>query len=289
MLTILGWLWKNPHSEGPHYTAWHANVWARMIHRNLTLPHRFVVVTDTPEAEFDPLITPVPLWDDWREVRKPKWGDDKPQCFVRLKAFSAEFGDTLRRALSIPAGDPVRFASIDLDCLPLDCLDPLFDRGEDFVIYRRFQVLKGNPKEATTYYQGSMWMMTAGAREQVWTQFRGQKSVDGMDQSRIGSDQAWISEVLGPAEATWDVADGVLSYAYHIAIPGTVWYGHRPEEVPYTARMVFFQGTIKPWDFPDPKKIFSMDKKARREYERTIPGGLMDRAWIGEKYWGYAG
>src|SRR5688572_1549925 len=148
MLTILGWLWK---SRGDYsYTPTHANIWARMIHRNLTLPHRFVCVTDTPEADFDPLITPVRLWDDWRDV-KANWGEKKVNCYVRLKAFSEEARELIGQ----------RFVSVDLDLVVLGnddsnkpavpFLDPLFDRSEDFVMLRRFLNNGTRPKNI---YQG---------------------------------------------------------------------------------------------------------------------------------------
>ena len=289
MLTILGWLWKNPNPEGPQYEPEHANVWARMIHRHLSLPHRFLVVTDTPEAEFDPLITPIPLWDYWRDLKRPGLSEDLPQCFVRLFAWSAEFGDLLRRTFKLPPQDPARFVSIDIDCLVLDDLEPLLGRTEEFLIYRRFSANKANNRAAATYYQGSMWMMNAGARRTVWQNFHGLESVERIDPRRIGTDQAWICEVLGPDEPGWDLSDGVLSYQSHIACPGSIWHDHRPEEVPqFPARIVFFQGPVNPWHFPDPRKLVAGSKKDRREYERLFPGGGWlnhQHAWIGEKYW----
>src|SRR5689334_1685231 len=103
MLTIVGWLWRDP-DYAVQYKPAHANIWARMIHRNLTLPHRFVVFTDRPDAYFDPLITPIPLWSDWRDLKKDNWPTN---CYVRLKVFSEEMRGIL--------GD--RFVSIDLDCV----------------------------------------------------------------------------------------------------------------------------------------------------------------------------
>lgn len=242
MLTILGWLWHDPNCLA-QYTPEHASVWARMIHRNLSLPHRFVLATDTPDAEFDPLITPIPLWDDWREVRNPSWPKQKPHCYVRLKAFSDKMRDVL--------GD--RFVSVDLDCLVLDnasyyggadkvpagapaLLDPLFNRNEDFVIYHRPVV---NGARERNKYQGSMWMMNTGARRQVFDDFEGLRSID-LAAGFMGSDQAWIRYKLGPCEAGWTKQDGVQPWS---EIRGDNRWLYDP---PPLTRIIFFHGEEKP-------------------------------------------
>lgn len=229
MLTILGWLWKNAHAEGPHYTPEHAGVWARMIHRNLTLPHRFVVVTDTPEAEFDPLIKPVPLWDDCRDV-KPNWGEKKVNCYPRLKAFSVEARDLIgERFVSIDL-DLVVLGNDDSSALPWPFLDPLFDRPEEFVMLRRFLQ---NGASKLNVYQGSMWMMTAGARKDVWTSFKGQESAK-QTKHLIGTDQAWITHTLGPNEAGWTDKDEVICWTDALSN----WPRYR--NAPPPVKMVFF-------------------------------------------------
>lgn len=207
MLTILGWLWKNPNPDGPHYTPWHANVWARSIHRNLTLPHRFILATDTPEADFDPLITPIALWDDWRGLAC-NWPDHRGNCYPRLKAFSEEAREIIG----------ARFVSIDLDLVvlgntdssapPEPFLDPIFDRKEDFLILKRFLRSGADPKN---WCQGSMWMMTAGARARVWTEFTGRDSV-AATKGMLGTDQAWLAHKLSPDEAGWSEKDGVVCW-----------------------------------------------------------------------------
>jgi hypothetical protein len=98
-LTIVGWLWQNPDCI-TQYVPEHANIWARMIDRKLGLPHRFVLATDYPRerwVEFDPLIEPLELWDDWRSLKNEVWGVSRPHCYVRLKAFSREFGEMLAK------------------------------------------------------------------------------------------------------------------------------------------------------------------------------------------------
>lgn len=217
-----------------------ANVWARMIHRNLKMPHRFVLVTDN-EGDFDPLLTIVPIWPEWRDLRHPRWQDGRAHCYTRLKSFSAEFGDLLRDAVGA-IESPLRFVSLDLDIAVLSDLDPLLDRPEDFVIYHR-PVVAGLPER--NKYQGGMWMMTAGARRQVWDDFKGTPSIEAAAQF-MGTDQAWIRYKLGPNEAGWGVKDGVVKW---IDVHGDNRYLYEPPE---RTRLIFFQGDDRPEDFVVP-------------------------------------
>jgi hypothetical protein len=223
-LTVVGWLWRSDNLL--RYSPRHANVWARMIHRHLSIPHRFVLMTDQPEANFDPLIQPVPLWDTWRALRNERWGVTKPQCYVRLRAFSKKAEEIFGP----------RFVSMDLDCVVLQSLDPVFNRAEDFLIIRR--------DHHTTPYNGSMWMMTAGARAQVFDDFKGAESIE-VARKFIGTDQAWINCRLGPNEKGWDLADGVWGWP---RIRNQIAYRRRP---PDGARIVFFYGGDKPWNLVD--------------------------------------
>lgn len=228
VLTVVGWLWKQ--NKGPtDYTPERANIWARMIHRNLTLPHRFVLLTDQPNADYCSLIEPVPLWNDWRDLESPL-GISKPSCYLRLKAFSPEAADIIGK----------RFVSIDLDCVVLKNLDSLFDRPEDFLIYRR--PISMIPQDEVNTYQGSMWMMTAGARGKVWEEFKGRASQRAA-RDYLGTDQAWMRHILGPNESGWEQSDGV--YAWPV-MRDRKEYKHQPPE---GARIIFFYGNQKPWHF----------------------------------------
>jgi len=282
-LTVVGWLWKSA-TCSVHYKPEHANIWARMIHRHLTIPHRFVLITDyvgdqvpSPESRvlssqhktrdarletrFDPLITPIPLWSDWRNLKRLAWGRFKPYCYVRLKAFSEEFGKILKasqvsrsesQVRETPDPRPetrdaaVRFVSIDLDCVVLANLDCLFDRAEDFLIIRRPAPRVGAQHAASEYerlgnYQASMWMMNAGARKKVWEDFKGSESIAAAARY-LGSDQAWLNHIL-PDERGWNADDGVHGF---LNLHRENRWNDTP---PPGARIVFFNGTIKPWEF----------------------------------------
>jgi hypothetical protein len=231
MLTIVFWLWRDTPCHA-QYTPEHANIAARMIHCNLTLPHRFVLLTDQMDADYDPLIEPMQLWDDWHDLRTSYWRPEFPQCYVRLKAFSPEMADILGP----------RFVSIDLDCVVVGNLDAILSRTEDFLICHRPRL---KPEDKINRYQASMWMMNAGARESVWTDFDGAESLAALADREhwrhyMATDQGWMLAKLGKKEAGWNKKDGVYHWKW-------LQDRNKVEELPGNARIVFFNGRIKPW------------------------------------------
>lgn len=213
MLTVLTWWWSQPGGRTT-YTRDHVLVWADMVRRHLSIPHRIACVTDlVDELDGVEIIKPP---GDFAEVRIPTWGEHMPQCLRRIALFRPD-------AASI-FGE--RFVSMDLDCVISGLLDPLFDRPEDFVMYRGVT--------AQRPYNGSMVMMAAGSRSEVYERFTPEGAI-AAGQQYLGSDQAWISHVLGEGEATWGAAEGVHAW-------GRRWNTGDP-------RITFFLTKEKPWDF----------------------------------------
>jgi len=187
-----------------------------MVRRYLSIPHRIAVVTDLP-GDYDGIDVIAPP-HDFEDARIPTWGEHMPQCLRRIAMFRPD-------AASI-FGE--RFISMDLDCVISGPLDPLFDRSEDFVMYRG--VTRQRP------YNGSMLMMTAGVRPQVYERFTPEGAIEA-GQRYLGSDQAWISHVLGAGEATWGAENGVHAW-------DSQWNRGDP-------RITFFLSKDKPWNFVD--------------------------------------
>jgi hypothetical protein len=122
---------------------------------------------------------------------------------------------------------------MDLDTVIVNDITPVFDRPEDFMIW--------GETDPRSYYNGSLWMMNAGARPQVWSQFDPKTSPRAAyDAGRFGSDQGWVSFCLGKGEKVWNTDDGVYSYRKHIAPQSNV--------LPANARLVNFHGRRDPWD-----------------------------------------
>lgn len=220
-LSIVCMKWTAPFAFRSKYTADHVNRLQKMVAKFYPHEHRFICITDDARG-LDPSIEHVPLWSDYGMIPPPQGGMN-PSCYRRLKLFSAEMEDLLGP----------RFVSIDLDCVMVADPSPLWHRPEEFVI-ARFGAIKNQ------IYNGSMFLMTAGAREQVWKQFDPYKSPRRAKRAGLlGSDQAWIQHCLGEGEATWGHKDGIFAWRTHIARTGG--------KLPAGAKVVFFQGKSKPW------------------------------------------
>jgi hypothetical protein len=212
-LRIISWLWHQPGGRTA-YTAGHANIWAAQVRRHLTIPHTIALVTDMPEG-LDPSIEVIAPPNDFVGIETPTWNGHLPNCFRRLALFR-------RDAAEVFGGE--RIVSMDLDCVIADSLDPLFDRSEDLVLYAGTNFSRP--------YNGSMAMLTAGCRPQVYERFNAAEAAEAGARF-LGSDQSWISHVLGWGEATWTAKDGVA------------WWGSQYNE---DLRLMFFPGNPKPWN-----------------------------------------
>lgn len=220
MLSVICWKWRPVNGYRSKFGPETVNTLRRMVRRHYPSPHRFICVTDEPNG-LDTDVEVLPLWNDFANVPSPH-GGKQPSCYRRLKAFSAE---------AVEWFGP-RFVSLDLDTVIVGDLRPLFDRPEDFLVWG-----ETHPR---SFYNGSMWMMTAGARRQVFEDFDPVKSPRmAKAAGRFGSDQGWLSYRLGPGEATWGRQDGVYSFRVHLqngAVP-----------LPDNARIVMFHGHQDPW------------------------------------------
>lgn len=211
-LTILTWFWTQPGGRS-QYEPYHVAIWADMVRRHLSLPHRLACVTDEAidlPSHIDIIRPP----KDFEDVRIPTWPEARPQCLRRLSMFKPDaagiFGDW--------------FVCMDLDCVIGEDIAPLFSGGETFRICTG--TAEGRP------YNGSMMMLKAGARPKVFTKFTPAGAVKA-GRKYVGSDQAWIAHIL-PGERTWGADDGVSFFG----LP-------RHPEVP--RRIMFFAGSVKPW------------------------------------------
>ncbi len=221
-LSVVTFLWKPSPGYRSKFTAKNVETLARMVKRNLLLDHRFICITDEPDAITAKGIEVFTLWPDFAHLRNPS-GTKNPSCYRRLRLFAANVGEWLGE----------RFVCLDLDCVITGDLTPLWAREDDFVIWK--STTPGN------FYNGSMFMMDAGARPEVWRDFDPVISPMETKAARLyGSDQAWIAYRLGGKESTWSEEDGVYSMRNQIAPGGS--------KLPMNARIVFFHGKGDPWE-----------------------------------------
>lgn len=218
-LSVVTWRWKPPAGYRSTFGPETVNVLYRMVARHYPKLSRFICVTDDPKG-IDKTVELMQDWRDYADLASPSGGHN-PSCYRRLRAFHPEIGKVFGP----------RFVSMDLDMVITGDLSPVWDRPEDFVI-----CCDTNP---STFYNGSMFLMTAGARAKVWTTFDPIASRKAAKAAgHHGSDQGHISHCLGPKEATWTRADGVYSYHNHLRATGVL---------PTDARVVVWHGHEDPW------------------------------------------
>lgn len=200
MALIVGtWLW------GSKYGAHYVERLAAGVARHLKQPHRFVVFHPSDEDEY---LTQM------------------PGCFARLRAFDPDW----QKAQGIKPGD--RIVCMDLDLIVTGHLDPLFDRPEEFVI------LQGANSSNPCPYNGSLWLLRAGYRPDVWADF----SVEAASKIRFDAftdDQAWFWHKM-PKAAGWKAGPQSGVYAFQ----KTTW--PKGEALPRDARVVAFPGWRDP-------------------------------------------
>jgi hypothetical protein len=183
-----------------------------MLGRHYRLPHRLTCITDDPKG-IDKAIRVLPMWRETRLI-----GD----CMQRIRLFEPAMEGFIGP----------RFCWLDLDLVMVDDVTAMFSRSEDFVIC--------GVEKSWQPYNGSMVMMNAGCRAQVYKKFSTIEFLRGRRKHGYGAgDQGWIACCLGPNEATWTTADGVFSYRDHIEGPpkGT---GPGTGALPDGARLVIF-------------------------------------------------
>ena len=224
MISVVVWQWRGPDPTRVFLPA-HVNTLARSIRRTLTVAHRFICVTDERDG-FDAGVEVVPTPPAALELgrlRSPE-GPRFPTCYRRLYNWHPDAAAVLGE----------RIFAIDIDLVVVKDLAPLFARPEPLVGWRP-RMKWGEPSRIG----GGMYLLTAGAHPEVWTEFRGASSIAAARGARYrGSDQAWISYRLGRTAPVWPPGSGLYSIR-------DLANGRTP--LPRDARCVQFNGRTKPW------------------------------------------
>jgi hypothetical protein len=197
MLHIVAFRWGEKY--GPEYV----NKLQAAIDRNLTEDYRFCVLH--------------PLDED-RHLTEIKG------CFARLRLFDPEY----QRLCGFKEGD--RIVCMDLDMVITGSLDGLFDRSEPFVI------LQGVNASNPCPYNGSLWMLTAGYRPDVWHEFSVELAGKIVAHD-FPDDQGWMWDMI-PDAGAFGPEDGVYAFQKKSWPKG--------EELPKGARIVAFPGWRDP-------------------------------------------
>lgn len=223
---VVLWKWSTP-GYRTTYTADHVNTMVAMLRRNGVPLDRIVLVTDDSRGVH---CRTHPLWTDCGTLQNVS-GKHLPSCYRRLKLFDP----LTQEALGIPAGE--RIVSLDLDAVVLKDFLVLCQRPERYVGWQ----VPGTKHRVVM--NGSMWLFTAGDLDWVWHGFDPENSGrKALAAGYMGSDQGYLSHVLMQQNFVggWtSTRDGVLSYSRDV---------RKLKLLPKHTRIVFFAGTLKPWD-----------------------------------------
>jgi hypothetical protein len=213
-LVISTWLW------GDVYDRFYVNKLASAVARNLRQPYRFVCFTDRPRT----------FQAGVEQIAIPDIGLTKIKgCLARLRLFDPEWQKQI--------GITDRLVSIDLDTVVTGPLDDLFDRPEPFTILQGINTTNPNP------YNGSVFMLRAGAHPEIWADFS-LETINKLSFHAFPDDQGWF----------WHKAPGAAAYGPETGIYGFKKLGWpKGDALPANALIVAFPG------WRDPQKFAHLD------------------------------
>jgi hypothetical protein len=218
VITVCAYLWYDPDGKRNStyiYGEEHARVLKSMIARNLTLPHRFVCISDRAI--------------DGVETVKIDMRTHVPRSrYAKLMTFRPDISEILGP----------RILQLDLDTVVVRNIDALVDRPEDLVLWR-------NPcfglNRRRTRYNTSILLYRAGTRNDIWEKFDVRRTPVEMGQHTSGTDQAWVSHMAGENAPYWSHRHGIYN-------AGTLQENSPTPKValPADARIVMFPGKRDP-------------------------------------------
>lgn len=216
-LSVVTWLWQG----NRRYLPEQVGVLASMFRRHLSIPHRFICISDA-KGSFGDGVEVMPMPSAAAQLGKlttPE-GMQFPSCYRRLWMFSEE-----AKCL----GD--RVLLIDLDVVLTNSVDHLFASRADFVGWQPRAVWGGQRRLG-----GGMYLLTPGTRSDVFDDFAGEPSIaEARAAGFRGSDQAWISYKLRDTAELWPDNAGIYSVRDLV------------RDLPSDACLVQFNGQMKPW------------------------------------------
>lgn len=214
-LSIVTWHWGDKYSVG------YIEKLAAGLKRHMAEPYELICFSENP-IDVDG-IENYPIHFEDLYLTKVQG------CFVRLRLFDPAF------QASYQLGD--RIVCIDLDAVVCGALYPLFHRPEPFMI------LQGANAQNPCPYNGSVWMLRAGYRPDVWSDFTLEKARR-VPFHEFPDDQGWFADKI-PNAPGWRA--GAASGVYAFKKPG--WPSG--DALPKDARMVVFPGYRDPAHFVD--------------------------------------
>jgi len=227
-ISVVCFLWDEGTKE---FLPKHVNMLAKMVKKHLPIPHRFICITDEIEGfDEDVEVFKLPENVEWIKKIKNTFNSYFPSSYRRLWIFSEEAKCLGERILML-----------DIDCLIVSSLIPLFKIPDDFVGWRP-RSTKTSPVKSTTGVKricGGTMLLRTGTHTFIWDTF----SLEGIEKAKKqrwgGSDQAWLSYNLAKDCAVFPDAIGI----YHSQDGARIW-----KNLPEDACIIHFNGLINPWE-----------------------------------------
>lgn len=185
------------------------------LRRHVAQSYRFLCVSD---REIDGVETTV--------IKDPGLTRMKG-CFSRLRLFDPDWQKDI--------GAEDRIANIDLDVVVTGPLDPVFN------VASKFMILQGANASNPCKFNGSIFMLRAGAHPEVWEDFTLERA-RAAPYHEFPDDQGWLWHKL-PDACGWEC--GLPSGIYAFKKPG--W--PEGDNLPAGARLVVFPGWRSPHQF----------------------------------------
>lgn len=229
-VAVVTFVWRGEREYGPD----HVNLLARQLRARMTCPYRFVAITDEG-GNYDSDVEVIPTPRTARTIGRVRTPEASrfPSCYRRLWLFSDEAKELADRVLMT-----------DVDAVAVADWAPLFDHDHDFIGWFR---PKGSWGSVERRLGGGTWMLTTGTHTHVWNDFvcNPARAIQAARNAGYrGSDQAWISYCLANTAPVWPDSMGIYSVRDFTGDNRA----KRVPSIPDNARIVHFNGLIKPWE-----------------------------------------
>jgi hypothetical protein len=205
------WLWGDAYAE--HYV----RRLASGLKRHIKQKHRVLCFVD--RTRHLPWIEQYPIQNTILTQVKG--------CFARLRLFDP----VLQERIGAKPGDSI--VNFDLDAVTTGGLDELLDRQDGFAILQGINTTNPCP------YNGSLWMLKAGYRPDVWSEFSLAEAAK-VPFHAFPDDQGWFHHKM-PDAGAFGPLDGVYGFKKKGWPAG--------DDLPENARLVAFPGWRDPEKF----------------------------------------
>lgn len=205
---------------GPEYV----NKLFRMCKRNLTLPFRFVCITEMPnQLEKGIEIFPLPEFEE----PTPEYLK-RCQCWRKLALFDKQYHDLQGKVLLL-----------DIDIVIVDNIDCFFTFSNKLAMPQNWS------KPGRLFGQGSVICFDMGKYSSLLEKWRRDAA---SVYKRYDSEQNYIPEELGRDNIAWFPVEWCRSFKDHCMPGGILNSFITPQKIPKGARIIVFHGNPNPHD-----------------------------------------